>query len=262
MVLQASAHAVIEATTTEPAVPTALWTLVLLLLTGVVVTYAARVVGRDYDLAQIERRKAEQALRETRDYLENLFSYANAPIIVWDPDQRITRFNPAFEELTRRRAEDVIGKHVDLLFPLDERRAQAAQLVTRASTGERLEVVEIPILRADGQVRIVLWNSAPVFAGDAIHARGYHCPGPGHTERKRAEQAFRESQERLDMAQDAANAGIWDWDVQSGGIVWSRQQYELFGVDSAQVTASFETWRAVLHPEDLETRQTCESMRR
>ena len=38
-----------------------------------------------------EIKKAAADLRETRDYLENLFGHANAPIIVWDPDFRITR---------------------------------------------------------------------------------------------------------------------------------------------------------------------------
>ena len=44
-----------------------------------------------------ERLTLEQQLREARDYLENLFGYANAPVIVWDPELRITRFNHAFE---------------------------------------------------------------------------------------------------------------------------------------------------------------------
>ena len=43
--------------------------------------------GRDIT----ERKRAEEELRETRDYLENLFNYANAPIIVWDAEFRITR---------------------------------------------------------------------------------------------------------------------------------------------------------------------------
>ena len=37
------------------------------------------------------------ALEEARNYLENLIAYANAPIIVWNPDFKITRFNHAFE---------------------------------------------------------------------------------------------------------------------------------------------------------------------
>ncbi len=44
--------------------------------------------------------QVEEALRETKEYLDNLITYANAPIIVWDPQFRITLFNHAFEHLT------------------------------------------------------------------------------------------------------------------------------------------------------------------
>ena len=59
----------------------------------------------------------EDKLRETKEYLDNLITYANAPIIVWDPQFRITLFNQAFEHLTGRKAKEVIGKHFDILLP-------------------------------------------------------------------------------------------------------------------------------------------------
>ena len=57
---------------------------------------------------EARRREAEHAQYEANEYLENLFKYANAPVIVWDTLYRITRFNPAFEILTGRSAKDVI----------------------------------------------------------------------------------------------------------------------------------------------------------
>ena len=61
--------------------------------------------------AELEIRVQERTreLSETRDYLDNLFNYANAPIIVWNPDFEITRFNHAFERLTGRTAGEVLG---------------------------------------------------------------------------------------------------------------------------------------------------------
>ncbi len=61
-----------------------------------------------YGLEITDRKKAEAFLRQTRDYLDNLFSYANAPVIVWDPELRITRFNYAFERLTGLSADKVL----------------------------------------------------------------------------------------------------------------------------------------------------------
>ena len=64
-----------------------------------------------------DQKRSEEALRETRDYLENLIDHANAPIIVWDTSLNITRFNRAFERLTGLEAQDVLGKPLEILFP-------------------------------------------------------------------------------------------------------------------------------------------------
>jgi PAS domain S-box-containing protein len=76
---------------------------------------AVRVLGVNIDIT--ERKKAEEELRETRDYLENLLNYANAPIIVWDSESRIIKFNHAFEHLTGYTSNNVIGKKLHMLFP-------------------------------------------------------------------------------------------------------------------------------------------------
>ena len=87
--------------------------------------------------------------RRPASTLESLINYANAPIIVWDPSFRITRFNQAFARLTGRSTESVIGKPLDILFSPQTREA-SMELIHRAMTGERWEVVEIPIMGGDG----------------------------------------------------------------------------------------------------------------
>jgi PAS domain S-box-containing protein len=137
-------------------------------------------------------------LRNTRDYLENLLGYANAPIIVWNPDFRITRFNRAFERLTGRSAGEVLGNPLDILFPAD-RREEAMTHIRRTTSGERWESVEIPILRADGSVRIALWNSATLFAADGTTAIATIAQGQDITERKQAERDIRRRNRELSV---------------------------------------------------------------
>jgi PAS domain S-box-containing protein len=178
-----------------------------------------------------ESRSTEQALRETTAYLENLFGYANAPIIVWDPDLKITRFNHAFEELTGRNAQEVIGERLEVLFPADQV-GQSLELVTSASAGERWEVVEIPILRADGAVRTVLWNSATVFAEDGVTPTATIAQGQDITERKRVEEALKEREKRLTAFYDNVNEVIFYLDVEGEG------QYRFQSVNPAFLKAT------------------------
>jgi PAS domain S-box-containing protein len=134
--------------------------------------------------------QVEDKLRELQEYLDSLISYANAPIIVWDPEFRITRFNCAFEHLTGRKATEVIGKRLEMLLP-DAYLAQAMDLIRRTTVGERWESVEIPILHKEGGVRTVLWNSAAITGNDGKTIISTIAQGQDITERKKIEAEFR-----------------------------------------------------------------------
>ena len=131
-------------------------------------------------------KSSENELRRTRDYLESLFDYANAPIIVWDPSFKITRFNHAFEHMTGYSANEVIGKDLSILFPLESREDSLAK-IKQTLTGLYWESVEIPILRKDGGVRMALWNSANIHAEDRKTLIATIAQGQDITERKEGE---------------------------------------------------------------------------
>jgi PAS domain S-box-containing protein len=142
-----------------------------------------------------DQKQVEDALRETNDYLENLITYANAPIIVWDPQFRISRFNHAFETLTGRNAPEVLDKPLDLLFPPAQVES-SMQLIKNTLAGERWETVEIEIQRKDGESRTVLWNSANILEKDGKTVVATIAQGHDITERKRAVEALSESEKR------------------------------------------------------------------
>jgi PAS domain S-box-containing protein len=165
-----------------------------------------------------EREQAEDLLRETSNYLNNLLDYANAPIIVWDTHFRISRFNPAFERLTGYKSQEVIGLGLDILFP-EDKKAASMHLIRLTLSGERWEVVEIPILRVDGEVRTVLWNSANVYADDGKNIIATVAQGQDITERKRAEEATKISETKYRRLFEAAKDGILLVDAETGLIV-------------------------------------------
>ena len=142
--------------------------------------------------------RAEEALHETRDYLESLINYANAPIIVWDPSFRITRFNHAFERLTGTRTAEALGEPLSILFP-ESSRDQSLDHIRRALAGEHWDAVEIPILKADGSIRTVLWNSANIYAKNETAIIATIAQGQDITDRKLAEEELREARDELEM---------------------------------------------------------------
>ncbi|MCW4025017.1 MAG: PAS domain S-box protein [Candidatus Bathyarchaeota archaeon] len=136
-----------------------------------------------------QRKSAEDELRKTRNYLENLLNCANAPIIVWNSNLKITLFNRAFEFMTGFKASEVLGKPLDSLFPVDEKE-KARNQIERAIKGESLESVEIPILRRDGTKRLALWNSANIY-DQKKKIVATIAQGQDITQRKKAEDELR-----------------------------------------------------------------------
>jgi PAS domain S-box-containing protein len=204
-----------------------------------------------YGLDITERKNAEENLRQTRDYLENLINYANAPIIVWSPKYEITRFNHAFERLTGRSSDEMMGKKVDILIPVDRRDDALAKINRATIEGERWEVIEIPIQHIDGSIRIVLWNSATLYTVDGKTPIATIAQGQDITERKKSEQALRESQEDLNRAQIVAQTGSWRINVQRNELVWSDETYHIFGIPSG-TPMTYETFLSCVHPDDQE----------
>ncbi|MHB8052472.1 MAG: PAS domain S-box protein, partial [Methanoregula sp.] len=169
-----------------------------------------KTYGANQDIT--ERKKAVDELRETNEYLHKLIDFANAPIIVWDPDFRITRFNHASEHLTGRVEQEVIGQPLDILFPEETRDASLA-LIKKTLAGERWETVEIPILASDGIIHTVLWNTANILTAEADLISTI-AQGVDITERMQSEKTLTESEQKFRALVEHALDGILITDFQ------------------------------------------------
>jgi PAS domain S-box-containing protein len=75
--------------------------------------------------------------------------------------------------------------------------------------------------------------------------------GLSPSERARILRALREGEERLQVAQDIAGLGVWDWDHRTGRIAWSPQMSRVTGIAADRdKTDLFSAWVDALHPED------------
>ncbi len=176
-----------------------------------------RMIGINQDIT--DHKQAEEALRESNEYLHKLIDFANSPIIVWDPEFRVTRFNHAFEHLTGRTEQEVLGQKIDILFPVESREASLA-LIKKTLEGERWETVKIPILVSDGTIRIVLWNSANILTAGAELVSTI-AQGIDITQSERAETALRESEQKYRTLVEHALEGILILDLQ-GTILFAN----------------------------------------
>ena len=139
----------------------------------------------------------------------------------------------------------VAGRRASEVIPgINEVDPHLIEIYGRVATTESAEKFETFVASLDA------WFSVQVY-----------CPQRGYfiavfdviTERKRREQDLQSTQDRLSLAQRASHSGVWDWDIPTGTLFWSEEFMEVFGFDAAVTTPSFDVWRRVVHPDDLET---------
>ncbi|MDO9516665.1 MAG: MASE3 domain-containing protein [Methanosarcinaceae archaeon] len=206
-----------------------------------------QIIESSRDMTEIKQ--TEKALRETRDYLEKLIDYSNAPFIVWNPEFKITRVNHAFERLTGYSSDELIYKKLNILFP-DSSMQKTLTEIERTLSGEYWESVEIPILRKDGTIRLTLWNSANLYDEDGTTVLSTIAQGIDITKRKKAEDALRESEERfrLSFEQSAIGMGLMGTDGR-----WLKVNHalcEMVGYTEQELLAiDFQT---ITHKDDLD----------
>ncbi|MDM7860739.1 PAS domain S-box protein [Alteromonas sp. ASW11-36] len=57
---------------------------------------------------------------------------------------------------------------------------------------------------------------------------------------------------RMQLANDSAGMGIWEWDVVNDKLLWDEWMYKLYGVTKQQFSGAYEAWESCVHPDDMD----------
>jgi PAS domain S-box-containing protein len=142
-----------------------------------------------------ERRRAEEAIRESEARYRSLFDNANDSILTFTLEGVVTSVNRAYERLTDWTRDELIGLNWDVLIaPVD--RERMADRTRRALAGEKLpSQFEVRTLCKDGRV-VPLEGRTRMQRDRDERPTGFQGIYRDITERKRAEEALLESEER------------------------------------------------------------------
>jgi PAS domain S-box-containing protein len=197
------------------------------------------------------RKRAQTALRESTERLN--FALETSHTGAWDLDLADhTAFRSlehdcvfGYAELLPKWTYEMFLEHV-----LPEDRAMVDGKFRRAMESQGDWSFECRIRRKDGQVRWI-WGAGRhrlVAAGAPRRMAGIV---QDITERKQAEEALRESEERHQLATGVAKEAIWEVNLKTGTVRWNHAYIELFG-RPAEANAHGPWWLSRIHPEDRE----------
>ncbi len=72
------------------------------------------------------------------------------------------------------------------------------------------------------------------------------------TDRKKVEEGLRNAEKRLSLAQTFAQTGVWEYDIESNSLFWSRECEALFGLGEGEFEGTYEAFLQRVHPDDRE----------
>lgn len=185
------------------------------------------------------RSRARQSAPDPAPLLAEALERISDSFIALDRDWRYTYVNRKAAEAFGRRPEELIGRHIWTEFPDGVgqpfyhayHRAMAEQVTIH------LEEFYPPLGR---------WFENRIYPS----ADGLSIFFQDTTDRRRAVDDLRVSQDQLSLALDAARMGTFDWDLVTQHVAWSRGHEILFGLSAGGFTGTYDAVMERVHPED------------
>jgi PAS domain S-box-containing protein len=207
-----------------------------------------------YDLALDKER--------LKDILENI---PLAVVVIEKPDGKVTYANKRAIELHGINPCGIgLEKHAaDLkIYTLDGKVCPTKELYTYRALFNEETVRDAPLIieRPDGKRFIVNVSAKPLYDKEG-KANVAVAIFDDVTERVKTQEALKESEERLKMAQRIAHVGNWEYYVKEDRAIWSEEAFRIFGLKPQLYGPNVNDYVARIHPQDREAiNKTMEQM--
>lgn len=204
-----------------------------------------------------ERKANETALQQSEKRFRVMAD--STPVMIWmvDDQGNCTYVNQGWTNFCGLNEASSSGDGwLEVVHPEDKERV--VDILKSAIADRQRFTAEYRIKRIDGKYRWILSTGAPMFSHD-IRLNGYIGSALDITERKEAEQALKESQERYYLAEVGSRDGLWDWDLLTNYVYYSPRYKEQLSFEDYELENTFQTFDSLLHPDDRKS--TFEAMR-
>ncbi len=232
---------------------------------GTIVWFLANVQNLEWDGEQVvhgvyiditDRKRVEEdlerhrvSLSQSKKMYETLVETSLQGFLIVNENEKPIFANMAMANMLGFDSpEDLIRlETLELLYHPDESERLIEYTKARLRNEPAPKIYEVKWCRKDGStvwllanVQVLEWNGERVAQALYLDI----------TERKRAAEKLRKSEESLNMAQKIANIGSWDWNIQNETQNWSDQTYTNFGLKPGEVIPTYDTFKKFIHPDD------------
>ena len=193
----------------------------------------------------IEKMLIEEEARSLSANLEGLFNSLDDMVFVFDANGIINDVNKTVLRKTAYSFNELRGNSLTLLYSADQTDI-LIKSIQEVADGIR-NIWTYPIFTKGGKILDIetsltkcLW-----YGSEAIISVSRDI-----SERKIAEAEIKKVSERLLLATDAAEIGIWDLDIVNNILIWDDMMFTLYGLEKQAVLNVYDVCKKSIHPED------------
>lgn len=159
-------------------------------------------------------------------------------IVTWE----LVDANPVALKAWNYQLSDIVGKTTDAIFPGSSPTKQFMPIVKKIMAENRPYEWEQHFAYTNQTLHMI---SVPL--GDMFFSTGFDISA-----QKMTEHQLKEANIRQQEAIRAAKVGLWDWDLHSNKVEYSKEWKAQIGYEPEEIGDDLEEWKSRVHPDDLE----------
>ena len=197
-----------------------------------------------------ERKKATEEITKANEVLKLLTENISDMVAFLSPDYKYIYVSPSSEKILGYTPAELIGTTpFSLMHPDDLERVKSVDH-KRVLLGKKDQISEYRLRHKNGKFVWLEAKTTPVYENDQPEVAKIQSTIRDISSRKKAEVETTRLTERLLLATQSAQLGIWEWDVATHELKWDEGMYKLYNIASNEFTSSFEEWISRIHEDD------------
>ncbi|WP_309641134.1 PAS domain S-box protein [Flavobacterium sp.] len=203
-----------------------------------------------------ERKKATQEITNANELLKLLTENISDMVALHSPDCEYIYVSPSSEKILGYMPEELIGTSTfSLMHPEDLDRVKSG-IHKSVLRGDKDQISEYRLKHKNGEYIWIEAKATPVYENDQPEVAKIQSTIRDISARKKAEQETRQLTERLLLAKQCAQLGIWEWNIETNVLIWDEGMYKIYNIAPNEFTSVYEAWTARLHKDDRQRVQT------